>query len=78
MSPGIKNNSRSRRKFVLWSSVLASGMAVLSFGIFSRRRQETVKLLTQDGKLVEVDKRMLGGKKKKIAASELQNWIKRN
>jgi hypothetical protein len=78
MSGEIKNNPGSRRKFVLWGSVLLTGISLLSVGIFKRRKQETVKLLTQDGRLVEVDKRMLTGKKKKIASSELQQWIKRN
>ena len=34
-------------------------------------------MLTQDGKLVEVDKQLLVNSKKKISNEELQGWIKK-
>ncbi len=34
-------------------------------------------MLTQDGKLVEVDARLLATNKKKISDKELQGWVKK-
>jgi hypothetical protein len=39
-------------------------------------RKRTVKMLTQDGKLVEIDEALLPAERKKISNSELKNWIK--
>ena len=38
---------------------------------------ETVKLLGQDGKLVEIDKRLLTSSVGKVSNEELQQWIKK-
>ena len=35
-------------------------------------------MLTQDGKLVEIDKKLLASSGKKISNKELQNWIIKN
>ena len=37
----------------------------------------TVKMLTQDGSLVEIDKKLLASSGKKISNKELQEWIKK-
>ena len=37
---------------------------------------ETVKMLTQDGQLVEVDAKLLAASRKKISDKELQDWVK--
>ena len=34
-------------------------------------------MLTREGTLVEIDRRLLGQKKKKIDVDELKNWITR-
>jgi hypothetical protein len=36
-----------------------------------------VKMLTQDGSLVEIDKKLLASSGKKISNEELQQWIKK-
>ena len=39
--------------------------------------KETMKLLSQDGQLVEVDVSRIKSLQKKISDQELQNWIKK-
>jgi hypothetical protein len=38
---------------------------------------KTVKMLTEDGKLVEVEVNALNGKRKRISDEELKTWIKK-
>jgi hypothetical protein len=40
-------------------------------------KKQVVKMLTEDGRLVEVDGALLSASRKKITNSELQNWIKK-
>ena len=53
----------SRKKFLLWGAAIFSSLAILKF-IPGRKKiredatNETVKMLGQDGKLVEIDKRL--------------------
>ena len=69
--------SQSRRKFIGWGLASAAVFsAVKFFGRSSKKQTTTVKMLTQDGKLVEVDIASLPPKKKKITNAELQNWVK--
>jgi hypothetical protein len=71
-------NSTSRKKFLFQSAAALSFLGVLKF--FSgnkKKKNKTAKLLTQDGKLVEVDISVLSSQKKKITNTELQNWIKK-
>jgi hypothetical protein len=72
-----KNNKlQTRKKFI---SLGISGAALLTaFRFFipeKKKKTETVKMLTQDGKLVEVDITALPSHKQKISNKELQNWI---
>jgi len=69
----------SRKKFILWSVSALSSVSVLKFFKGPKKKKtETVKMLTQDGKLVEVNISALPTKKKKITNKELQNWIKKD
>ncbi len=72
--------SQSRKKFLLWSAAALSSVSVLRFFKAPKKKKntETVKMLTQDGKLVEVAISALPSKKKKITNKELQNWIKKD
>ena len=70
---------QSRKKFLLWSATALSSLSVLKFfKAPENKKTNTVKMLTQDGKLVEVNAADLPAKKKKITNEELQNWIKQN
>ena len=69
--------SPSRKKFLLWSAAALSSVTILRFfDSRKKKKPETVKMLTQDGTLVEIDKGHLNTIQKKITDSELQHWIK--
>lgn len=68
----------SRKKFLLWSAVVLSSATVLKFITGTKKpTSNMVKMLTQDGKLVEIDQELLLSSKKKVSNEELQQWIKK-
>jgi hypothetical protein len=70
--------SQSRKKFLKWSAAVLSSVTVLRFfGGIKKKKAETVKMLTQDGTLVEIDKQHLVSAREKISDKELQQWIKK-
>jgi hypothetical protein len=70
---------QSRKKFLLWGAAALSSVPVLKFfKVPKKKNTETVKMLTRDGKLVEVAISALPSKKQKITNKELQNWIKKD
>ena len=90
-SDEIKNedNTTGRRKFV-WGASILSMMAivagVLKLPFLNRKKTpagnpesktKMVKMLTEDGRLVEIDEALLTASRKKITDSELQKWIKK-
>ena len=71
-------NTTPRKKFIWWGATLLASVAAIRFIPGSRNKKPgTVKMLTQDGKLVEVDKEQLQNAGKKITIEELQQWIKK-
>jgi hypothetical protein len=67
----------SRKKFLLWSAVVLSSVTVLKFITGAKKtKSDTIKMLTQDGNLVEIDKALLVSSEK-ISNKELQQWIKK-
>jgi cobalamin biosynthesis protein CbiD len=72
-----ENKNQTRRKFITWGVASAAMLAAFKFITPSRKKPETVKMLTEDGRLVEVNIASLPSKKKKITNGELQNWIKK-
>jgi hypothetical protein len=72
-----QNENKGRRKFIAWGIASAAVLAAFKFIAPSRKKPTTVKMLTEDGKLVEVDIASLPSAKKKITNGELQNWIKK-
>ena len=69
---------QSRRKFLGWGLATAAVFSAIKFFQPSGKKEiKTVKMLTQDGKLVEVDIASLPPQKKKITNTELQNWVKK-
>lgn len=76
-----KDKGLGRRRFLGWLSVLSVAAAAGGSLFFRRKRQEkpkTIKMLTQDGQLVEVDASFIRSTGKKVSNNELQGWIKRN
>jgi hypothetical protein len=43
----------------------------------AKKKKDTVKMLTQDGRLVEIDKHMIAGSKRKITDTELKSWVRK-
>jgi hypothetical protein len=73
------NKIQTRKKFIGVSVAAAAFLTAFRFFIpHKKKKTETVKMLTQDGKLVEVDIEKLScGKRKKISDEQLKNWVKR-
>jgi hypothetical protein len=75
----VEENKVSRRKLISWLGVL-SLFTVAGASAFRPTKKskapKTVKMLTQDGQLVEVDASLLASNKKKISVKELQGWVK--
>jgi hypothetical protein len=73
------NKIQSRKKFIGVGIAATAFLTAFRFFIPQKKRKtETVKMLTQDGKLVEVDIEKLScGKRKKISDEQLKNWVKR-
>lgn len=74
----------TRKKFLLGGAAILTSLTVLKF--FSGKKSNTpspknkdastVKMLTQDGKLVEVDAdKLYCGKRKKVSDEQLKTWI---
>lgn len=74
----IEDNKVSRRKLVGWLGVLSlfatAGAALIPWK--TRKKPATVKMLTQDGRLVEIDATLLAANTKKVSDKELQTWVK--
>lgn len=69
---------QSRKKFLAWGVTALSSVTVFRFLKPSKKKKtETVKMLTAEGKLVEVDAAIIPNRKKKITNRELQTWIKK-
>jgi hypothetical protein len=73
-----------RKKFLLWGAALLSGITISKYFVTAKKsaaiscgKKTTVKMLTQDGSLVEVDKQILASTGKKITNEEMQQWIKK-
>ncbi|MDX5511077.1 MAG: hypothetical protein LPK01_02565 [Hymenobacteraceae bacterium] len=72
----------SRRKFTLFGLGVLSSITVFRFFTSSDNEAEsgkkkTVKMLAQDGTLVEVDATMLASGKRKVSDDELLTWIRK-
>ena len=67
----------TRKKFLLLTAAAFCSASILRmFTVRKKNEKDTVKMLTQDGKLVEVDRKLLGPPGKKISKQELQQWVK--
>ncbi len=75
ITPGA--NPQERRKIVYW---VAGALSVLMFWKLIPRKEEKpklVKMLTEDGQLVEVDMKHISGQRKKLKSDEFHSWVKR-
>ena len=65
----------TRKKFLLLGAGLVSAFAFLKLSLPGKKKKETVKLLTRDGRLVEVDMTLAKRTGKKISAEEILRWV---
>lgn len=73
----------SRKKFLVWSAAVLTSLTAVKIFIGPKKaspaKSATVKMLGQDGKLVEVDvDKLYCGKRKKITDEQLKKWVKKN
>ena len=70
--------SPTRKKFLLWAAVLSAATFLKFAPGTKKEKKDTVKMLTQDGTLVEIDMdRIPGSKKRNITDPELKVWVKK-
>ena len=75
----VNESKISRKKMVSWLGIVSLfTMAGAAFKPWKNKPPKTVKMLTQDGKLVEVDASFLAACRKKISDKDLQNWVKKS
>ena len=67
----------SRKKFLAWGAAALSSFALLkNFSGAKKEKKETVKMLTQEGKLVEIDvDKIHSSRKEMISDKQLKNWV---
>jgi len=71
------NKTSSRKKFLLWGAAALSSFALLkNLPGNKKEKKETVKMLTQDGVLVEIDAdKMYSSKREMVSDKQLKNWV---
>ena len=78
MNNTAETNKRDRRKVVYW---ITGALSALMFWKLlpggTKKKEEPVKMLTEDGQLVEVDMKHLTGQRRKLETKEIQGWVKR-
>jgi len=71
-----KANDSSRRKFVYWSLGIFSSLTALKFILPKKKKPATVKMLTEEGKLVEVDMSRVKKTGIKVSDKDVISWVK--
>ena len=78
MTTEPEQNQKGRRKILYW---ITAGLSVLISWKWvgtpkkEQKAEKPVKMLTEDGQLVEVDPRYLAGTGKKATPDDIHNWI---
>ena len=67
---------QNRKSFLISGLSLAAIAAFFKWGSKAEKKN-TVKLLTQEGKLVEIDVDKLPAAKRTASKADVQNWIKK-
>lgn len=71
----------SRKKFIAWAIGIGSLAVVVPPILRSpskkRNKSTTARMLTQDGRLVEVDIANIPAKKRKLRLADIHGWIRR-
>jgi hypothetical protein len=81
----MNKEKKSRRSFLLKSTAAIAATTFAGWFGFAKHlkkpeaaeNNETVKMLTEDGRLVEIDKKRLPSQTRKIEMEELKTWLKK-
>ena len=83
-----KSKTTSTRRKLLAGISALSLFPLVKLGFLTKKKDviacapdqsgQKIKMLTQDGKLVEVDLSKIGGVKQKASKEDLQNWVKKD
>ena len=71
------NNIQTRKNFIGQGITAAALLTALRFFVPEKKKKnEKIKMLTQDGKLVEVDaEKLYAGRRNKITDEQLKTWV---
>lgn len=70
-------NTTSRKKFFLWGLGIISSITALKLILPKKKKPTTVKMLSEDGKLVEVDINQIKKTGVKVSDKDIHTWIKK-
>jgi hypothetical protein len=71
-----EQKNATRRKFLFWGLGLASAFTAFRLLIPGKKKKGPAKMLTEDGRLVEVDLNFIKKTGQKISDKEIIDWIK--
>ena len=66
----------TRKKFFMWGIGILSSLTAFKLLAPSKKKNKTMKMLTEDGKLVEVDITRIQRTGQKITDKEVLTWVK--
>lgn len=69
-------NTTSRKKFFLWGLGIISSITALKLILPKKKETTLVKMLSEDGKLVEVDINKIKKTGEKVSDKEIITWVK--
>jgi hypothetical protein len=70
-----KETPITRRNFFGWGAAIAAAFTSIQLLLPRKKEKKTVKMLTREGKLVEVDIKHLQSKVRLASKKEVQTWI---
>jgi hypothetical protein len=70
-----ETKTTSRKKFLLWGAAAISVFGLQRFFRRKKNEPETVKMLSSDGKLVEVNIKGIPVQSARISDTEIHDWI---
>lgn len=72
----MKEQEKSRRSFIFKTIGAGVAIAVTGWlGFKSKKNNGKIKMLTQDGRLVEIDKDLIQSSGNKIKDEDIHNWV---
>ena len=72
----VKTDRLPRKKFVIWVAIVSLfAMIGAAFRFGKIEAPKTVRMLTREGKLVEINIKLLASYSKKVSDKDLLNWI---